>query len=439
MAYLLNVVYCLLLLLASPLLAYAAWRKGKYREGYGQKLCGHVPLRASRQPGIWLHAVSVGEVNLLAPLLAQIAAERPECECAVSTTTKTGYELARGRYPHLSVFYCPLDFTWAVSRAMRRMRPDLLVLTELELWPNLIRAASDSGAAVAVINGRLSSRSYRGYRRLKWLLAPTFARLDAALAQNETYAGRFLQLGVPAEAIQVTGSMKFDGAQQRRDNTHTQYLRKLARFDEGAIVFLAGSTQTPEESMAIDTFLALRDRHPDLRLVLVPRHPQRFDQVAALLQRRQLRFLRRSQLEVSKNPADIILVDTVGELGGWWGTATIGLVGGSFGKRGGQNMIEPAAYGVATCFGPRTQNFRDVVAALLAADAAQVVSSGEELTCFVARCLEEPGFVSNLGSRAQQLVASQQGATRATYEVLSQLVLDRTRGKIPFARRGTAA
>ena len=162
--YLLNLFYLLLILVAAPWLAYTAIRKGKYREGYAAKLLGRVPRRASKNPCIWLHAVSVGEVNLLAPLIREIERHRPDWECVISTTTMTGMALARKKYAPHTVFYCPLDFSWAAAAAMRRIRPDLLVLAELELWPNLIRAARRFGARVAVINGRLSEHSFRGYR-----------------------------------------------------------------------------------------------------------------------------------------------------------------------------------------------------------------------------------------------------------------------------------
>ena len=195
MPYLLNVGYLLLILAALPWLVLQAVRKGKYREGYAEKFLGLVPRRTSGRKCVWLHAVSVGEVNLLAPLLRVVAAERPDWECVVSTTTMTGMALAKKKYPRLSVFYCPLDFTWAVGAAMRRIRPDLLVLAELELWPNLVRAARRGGARVAVINGRLSEHSFAGYRRIRPLAAALLRQIDLLAVQDAAYAERFLALG----------------------------------------------------------------------------------------------------------------------------------------------------------------------------------------------------------------------------------------------------
>ncbi len=296
MPYLLNLIYLLLILICLPWLLWQSLRKGKYREGYGAKLLGRVPERTSDKTCVWLHAVSVGEVNLLAPLLKKIEQARPDWECVISTTTTAGMALARKKYAGHEVFYCPLDFSWAVGEAVRRIRPDLLVLAELELWPNLIRAAKRSGAKAAVINGRLSEKSFRGYRRIRPLAAKLLRQVDLLAVQDETYAERFRQLGARPETIRVTGSMKYDGAQTDRDNPATRRLAALAGFAEDDIVLLAGSTQEPEEAMALETFEKLRVRWPKLRLVLVPRHPDRFDAVGKLLDSSGVSWQRRTEL-----------------------------------------------------------------------------------------------------------------------------------------------
>jgi 3-deoxy-D-manno-octulosonic-acid transferase len=449
MPYILNFVYLLVLIAAAPWLIWSAIRKGKYREGFAAKLLGNVPPRSRNDRRcLWFHAVSVGEVNLLGTLLCDVAAKHPDWECVVSTTTATGYALAKKKYPNLTVFYAPLDFSWVVHRAMRRVRPTVLVLVELELWPNLIRAAKQCGAKVAIVNGRLSELSFRGYRRVGWFARRVLRRIDLIAAQNEEYAERFCALGARPDAVYVIGSLKFDGAQTDRNNEATRRLRALAEFTDDDIVFLVGSTQGPEEELALKTFVALKDKYSRLKLVLVPRHPHRFDEVAAMLDRSGLPWQRRSQLEgsmfriqgsesstphsalrtrdcpfpIRHSPFRILLVDTVGELSAWWGTATIGFVGGSLGSRGGQNMIEPAAYGVATCFGPNTQNFRDIVQMLVREHAAAVVQNGDELTEFVGRCLNDSRFADDMGNKACQLVSSQLGATERTLELLRRQI-----------------
>jgi 3-deoxy-D-manno-octulosonic-acid transferase len=441
MPYLLNIAYLLILLAASPWLIWSAIRRGKYREGLAAKLFGQVPvLPDDDRLRLWFHAVSVGEVNLLATLLRQIATQRPDWECVLSTTTGTGYALAKKKYPELTVFYAPLDFSWAVRRAMRRIRPTMLVLVELELWPNLIRAAKAEGARIAIVSGRLSAQSYRGYRRIRFFVRGVLGKVDLVAVQTEEYAGRFHELGAAPHTVHVTGSLKFDGAQTDRMSESTQRLRKLAGFANQDIVFLAGSTQAPEEELALQAFIALKDEHPLMKLVLVPRHPHRFDEVAALLDRSGLAWQRRTGLDQSpktkvqgQNRHDlgpwtldlgprVLLVDTIGELSAWWGTATIGFVGGSLGDRGGQNMIEPAAYGVATCFGPNTRNFRDIVQLLLDNHGAVVVRNGDELTEFVRRCITEPAFADEMGDRARSVAAAQLGATERTLSLLDRQI-----------------
>ena len=449
MPYLLNLLYLLLLLAASPWLIWSAIRTGKYREGYVEKLLGLAPRRTSNRKCIWLHAVSVGEVNLLAPLLRLMDRARPDWECVISTTTKSGMALAKKKYAGRTVFYCPLDFTWAVNAAMRRIRPDVLVLAELELWPNLVWAARRCGARTAVVNGRLSQRSFEGYRRIRLLVSCLLGSIDCVAVQDETYAARFRVLGARPEAVHVTGSMKYDGAQTDRDNPATRRLAVLAGLNPDDLVFLAGSTQGPEESVALDVFQQLSRDWPRLRLIIVPRHPERFDSVARMLDASGVAWQRRTLLGAgstelgagSKNssplpsalrsplpaprsllPAPVLLVDVVGELGAWWGTAHVAFVGGSLGNRGGQNMIEPAAYGAAVSFGSNTRNFRDIVAALLDRDAAVVVNDGEQLLAFVRRCLENPAEAAARGQRAVSLVRQQLGATERTIQLLLPLV-----------------
>ncbi|MBI3465967.1 MAG: 3-deoxy-D-manno-octulosonic acid transferase [Planctomycetes bacterium] len=424
MSLLLNGIYALLLFLLSPWLIYRTVFTGRYREGFAAKFWGQVPLRQGDRPCVWLHAVSVGEVNLVATLVKELSRRRPEWQCVVSTTTAAGYTLAQKRFPRQAVFYCPLDWSWATRRAMRRVRPAILVLAELELWPNLVRAARAQGAKVAVVNARLSQRSFKGYQRIRPLVRRLLAQINLIAVQNGEYADRFLALGADESRVHITGSMKFDGAEMDHRNPATLRLAALAGFQPDDVVFLAGSTQEPEEAAAIQAFQSLKNAHPRLRLVIVPRHPHRFDGVAKLLTDSGLRWQRRTELDVvgADPQARVLLVDAVGELGAWWGTARIAFVGGSLGNRGGQNMIEPAAYGAAVSFGPSTRNFRDVVAAMLRANAACEVQGAAGLTAFVRRCLEEPQFADALGRRAQALVRNQLGATARTVDLIDLLM-----------------
>ena len=434
MPYLLNCCYFLLLLVVSPLILYRMLLQGKYREGMGERFTGKIASPSEKKGRrLWFQAVSVGEVNLLRPILRDIASLYPDWEIVISSTSKTGFELAQRLFPDHYVFRCPLDFSWAVRRVVKTINPDMLVLTELELWPNLVMAVKRAGAQCVIVNGRISDGSMKRYLRVRPALAGIFRKLDFVMSGSAESDTRFAQLGVPDERRRMTGSIKFDGVQTDPHNPRTESLRHLAQIPDGAPVFLAGSTQDPEEAMALETYRTLIPDHPQLRLILVPRHPERFDDVAALLTDSGLAYTRRTALDSASNQenknqenlnptAPILLVDTVGELGAWWGTATAAFVGGSMGSRGGQNMLEPAAYGAAVCFGPNTKNFREISERMLQAEAAQVVTNQEEMTEFVRRVLDDSAFAKQLGNAARSLVLAQQGATRTTVLQLAQLL-----------------
>ncbi len=426
-SWLLDFAYLGVLVLFSPLILYRSVFLGKYREGFASKFLGLVPrlepLPAGKQR-VWLHAVSVGEVNVLRPLLKRIREEKPHWECVISTTSLTGMQLAQKLYgADYTVFYCPLDFSWAVFRAVGRIQPNLLVLVEQEIWPNLFYAAKKAGAKLALINGRFGESGYRRYRRFRFCFRKVLKMLDLVAVQNETYAGWFHSVGAVGERIEITGSMKFDGAPTDRKNPKTVQLGELAGISETDIVFLAGSTQSPEESLALEVFETLQEDWPRLKLILVPRHPERFASVGHLLDERKANWIRRTELEkTDRRDFRVLLIDCVGELGAWWGLSRIAFVGGSMGSRGGQNMIEPAAYGAAVSFGPNTKNFRDVVELLLQNEAAVVVRDKEDMLRFVRKCLEEPDYRKNLGDRAAELVKAQIGATQTTLKHLAKLI-----------------
>lgn len=428
----LDCLYLAALFFATPFLLYRSIRQGKYRDGWGPKFFGLVPRLEPLADGrrrVWFHAVSVGEVALLKPLVAELEIARPDWEFVVSATSKTGFELAARLFgARTSVFYCPLDFSWAVKTALRRLRPDALVLVELELWPNLIAAAARRGVPVAVVNGRIGDGSFRSYSRIRRLLAPTFGRLAAVVAQDETAAERFRALTPNPERVSVSGSIKFDGVETNRGADATVRLARLAGIGPDDVVFLCGSSQDPEEAAALETFRRLRDEFSALKLIIVPRHRERFEEVARLLERSGVPWTRRSRLS-DEAPADpnapssrVLLVDAIGELAAWWGTAQIAFVGGSWGTRGGQNMLEPAGYGAAVSFGPKTRNFRTIVETLLKADAAVVVANGDEMTAFVRRALVDADFRERLGTAARTLTLQNRGATRRTIATLVRLL-----------------
>jgi 3-deoxy-D-manno-octulosonic-acid transferase len=435
---LLNLLYLVALFLLSPWLLYKALTTGKYRRGLGCKLTGAVPRRWGKGPCAWFHGVSVGEIHLLRPVVAGFRVRFPGWKCVISTTTDTGYDEACKRFPDLPVIYWPLDFTWAVRRALRRVRPSLIILAEGELWPNFLRAAQRAGVPVAVVNGRMSPRSARRYGWLGPLARRLFGRLSLCLAQTEEYAAGYRALGVPAERLHITGNVKYDGALTDRHNPRTEALRQLFAVSADDLIWVAGSTQAPEEEILLEIFSRLHVRFPNLRLFLVPRQKERFEEVAGLLRRWGLSFVRRSELHgpalgarsaskeglahASGSQSAVVLVDSIGELGALWGLADVAYVGGSLdGRRGGQNMIEPAAYGAAVLFGPHTWNFKEAVARLLEQQAAVQVADAVALERETARLLADARERARLGEAARRFVLSQQGATQRTLDYLKPL------------------
>ena len=444
MAWILNLAYMGLLVLVSPILLYKRLVLGKYRTGWSEKLRGRLPSMREDRRCAWFHAVSVGEVLQLQKVIPGFLAAHPEFDVVLTTTTSTGYELATKRFPDCLVSYCPLDFSWAVRRAVKRLRPELLVLVELELWPNLIQAAHSAGARLVLINGRVSSKSYHGYRWIRPLMRWLLNRFELLAVQNEVYAERLRNLGANPDRLHVTGSIKCDQLVFDRMNEKTLDLRRLFQIEDKECVLVAGSTQAPEEAIALRCYEKLAAEIPNLRLILVPRHPERFREVQQLVESHGWQLIRKSQPSSGEplrnarpDRRPILLLDTVGDLAACWGLANIAFVGGSLTSRGGQNMMEPAAYGAAVTFGPNTQNFRDVVELLLQEDAALVVSGEGEMLMTLRQLLQRPQRTQAMGQRARELVQRQQGATDRTLGLLSQLVNDEL--SIPTAGAGKAA
>ncbi|WP_372716905.1 3-deoxy-D-manno-octulosonic acid transferase [Novipirellula sp.] len=423
-----NLLYATALFLLSPVVMYRMIRHGRYRRGVREKLWGisksHAASLTAGKPAIWLHAVSVGEVNLISGLVKRLKTTHPEHQVVVSTSTDTGYDLAVKLYGANRVFFCPLDFSWAVKRTLRNLSPDMLVLAELELWPNLIRIATNLGSPVMVANARLSQRSAAGYQRFAFLTKATFARLAWVGAQNEQTVQRFVACGTAADRIETTGSIKFDNAPSNRETVDVQSRIQWAGIDPWNRVWVVGSTQPGEETMAIKIYKSLVSEHPELRLVLVPRHVERFDAVANLVSNAGLnvhrRSVDRSLHETSWDADTVILVDTIGELRHWWGVSQIATVGGSFGSRGGQNMLEPGAYGSAVSFGPDTKNFKEIANQLIEAGGAVRVADAPQLQQFVERCLTDIPSADALGRAARRVIAEHQGATQRTIDALQQ-------------------
>ncbi len=423
-----DLFYLCVLILLSPWLILRALRTGRYRRDLTAKLLGSRSVaNPEGKPTVWFHGVSVGEIHLLGVVVAAFGKRHPDWHVVVSSTTDTGLIEARAKFPNCTVVPFPFDFSWACAATLAAVDPKLVVLAESELWPNFLGCAAKRAVPVVVINARMSPRSFRRLTRVKSLAQRFLFRNIAHFAvQSAEYAVRLSQLGVPAGRLVVTGSVKYDGASGDRDTPHGRELRSWLNLPVGSIVWVAGSTHAPEEEIVLGTFARLRARFPQLRLILVPRHPDRFVEVASLVERSGQPFVRRSQSNAALvNDPTVILLDTVGELGAAWGLADVGYTGGSLdGTRGGQSMIEPAGYGVPTVFGPHIWNFRDAARRLIEAGGATMIRTPEELETVLAKWIDEPELRQQMGAKARRLVGEQQGATERTLDVLDAILTE---------------
>jgi 3-deoxy-D-manno-octulosonic-acid transferase len=433
--FLLDLFYLLAIAALSPWLVWRSIATGRYRNGLAAKLLGRIEVsNPDKKPVAWFHAVSVGEVNLLATLVTAFRKRHPEWLIVVSSTTDTGLAEARKLFADLSVIPWPFDFSWAVSAALKAVSPSLVVLTESDLWPNFLQAAKQRNVPVIVVNARMSPRSFARLKKVAGLARRLlFGNITRFAVQEEDYADRLHKLGVPDAKLVVTGSLKYDGAINERNALKTTALRTLL-FNENrgsdnthssdTVVLLAGSTHAPEESIVLRVFSQLCERFPQLCLILVPRHPDRFEEIARLIEQSGMTFARRSRIvePLTKIPA-VILLDSIGELGAAWGLANVGFTGGSLdGKRGGQSMIEPAGYGVPCVFGPHVWNFKDAAKRLVEVGGALMVSDSLGLEIELARLIADPELRIKMGTAARDLVRRQQGATARTLDAIDALL-----------------
>jgi len=416
--------YSLLLALAA-VLSLPWWllqilRLGKYRAGLAQRL-GLVPrhLKAAKPGSIWVHAVSVGEVLAVSRLIAELQSAYPQTEVYISTTTATGQNLARERFGEARCFFMPLDLGFAVRAYLKALRPRLLLLAETEFWPNLIHLAHKKGAAIAIVNARISDRSFPRYRRCSWFFGRVLSHVDLFLAQTAADADRLRQIGARTERVQVSGNLKFD----IRPPAASQLVGQLrAALPQGSPVIVCGSTAEGEEEIVLDAFAQLQQKFPTVVMVLAPRHPERFDKVAGLVAERGPRLVRRSSWTPG-NPVypGVFLLDSVGELASVYGLADVAFVGGSLVPTGGHNILEPAQYGAAILVGPHTFNFREIVSIFEKANAVHVVTA-ETLAPQLVELLGNAEERRRLGKRGQALFEQYAGATQRTLLALKPLL-----------------
>ena len=414
------------MLLSLPYWLYQILRHGKYRTGFVERM-GKVPARlfgadASTRPRhvVWVHAVSVGEVLAVSGLLAELRRSFPRHRVLVSTTTDTGQALARKRFGEENVFYFPMDFEFTIRPYLRALQPELVVLAETEFWPNFLRLVYASGARIAVVNARISDRSWPRYRRFRWALQKMLRHVDLFLAQTQQDSARLQSIGAEAARVQITGNLKFD-VNLPAPPPIVESLRRSLAAEQAGPVLVCGSTVDGEEPPLLKAFENLRVAHPRAVMILAPRHPERFDQVAILLQQLGIRSYRRTRWAGETLAGGVFLVDSIGELAALYGLADVAFVGGSLVPRGGHNIIEPAQHGVAIVTGTFTENFRDIVALFQSREAVRIVTLAE-LPLTLMQLLANDAERHALGRRAEETIRSQMGATSRTLEGLRTLL-----------------
>ncbi|MFB0553386.1 MAG: 3-deoxy-D-manno-octulosonic acid transferase [Phycisphaerae bacterium] len=433
MRFAVDLLYLLAAAAYSPMVIYRAVRHKRYRTGWGQRL-GKITRRSPTKKCIWLHAVSVGEVNAAKTIIKELENKFGDFEIVISTTTDTGFARATSLFStNHQVFYFPFDFSWTMRRAFSNIRPAICLLMELEVWPNFVQIAQQSNVPVIVVNGRMSNKSFSGHKKIKPIANKIFQKISLILAQTEQYARRFKEIGCPDEKVIVTGSLKYDTAQIANKVEGADVLAAQLNINDERL-WVAGATGNDEERILLDVYQNLKqqNRFSDLRLAIVPRKPERFDEVAQLIESRGLSLVRYSHIkklteentEKSKinNQSSIdtvILGDTMGDLRKFYSLATIIFVGRSLVPMGGSDMAEAAALSKCTIFGPYAFNFKQTVDALLADTGAIMVKDKQELLQTMQKCLSDSDFAQSIAKNGQEVIRKNQGATQKTIDQIT--------------------
>ncbi|HEY5885430.1 MAG TPA: 3-deoxy-D-manno-octulosonic acid transferase [Pyrinomonadaceae bacterium] len=431
MYFIYSVLLSIAFLILLPRFLWDALRHGKYVAGFRERLGNVTPITNSNTPLIWIHAVSVGEAQAARPLVRELKTRFPDIALVISTTTRTGQELARDIFKDeaINIFYFPFDWRWTVRRVLNAIRPTAVVILETELWPGFLRECRNQKIPVAIVNGRLSDKSFRRYNWVRSFISRVLNSVSLAIMQTDADAKRLTELGMERSKVKVSGSLKFDAGLLSSSPAATEYFDERFALSRTPVI-LAASTHAPEERIVIQSFQQILTKLPDARLLIAPRHPERFNEVASLIAVSGLPFARRSKPLAKSNKTDsVILLDSIGELQSVYSLATIVFMGGSIAKTGGHNILEPAAAGTCVVTGSYTHNFQAIVQtfskgdALVQLQARSESEAGEELTTVISDLLADPARRTAIAARAKVLVNENRGATQRTVDWLSPLLL----------------
>jgi len=422
-----NILFTAAFWLSSPYYFFKMWRRRGWVHGFSQRFgrfSSKIKQAVTNRHVLWIHAVSVGEVNIATQLIQSLEPRLPNLKIVVSTTTSTGMaELQRKLPSHIQKIYYPIDRRDYVSRAIMTIHPEAIVLVEAEIWPNFLWRAQELHIPVFLVNARLSAGSYRGYRRFGFLFRPLFAGFAGVGCQSEADAERLRSLGCRTEVIRVVGNLKFDAArlEERRLVNVPELLRQIGIPPEARLL-VAGSTHAGEEAILGEVFLRLRTRYPDLYLVVVPRHFERGKEAGRDLSACGVKFVYRSEMSVSTrykaNEVDCLLVNTTGELKYFYEHAAVIFVGKSLTAEGGQNPIEPGALGKPMVFGPNMQNFEAIARSFVEMDGAIQVKDAAELEAALDALLADKSRAAELGQNAKRIVRENSGGIERTVDMI---------------------
>jgi 3-deoxy-D-manno-octulosonic-acid transferase len=399
-----EVLLYLVLLLALPYFLLTGVLRGKYLTNFRERL-GSYQHRADEHD-LWIHAVSVGETLAARPVVEKILEQRPRTSIVFTTTTLTGQAQARRLYPDATVTYFPFDFAFAVRRFLDHHRPRVFATMETEIWPNVTRIARERGLKLILANGRISDRSFPRYRAMRTIVRSVLRKYDRILAREETDRERFVAIGAAPETVEVSGNVKFDF---EPDGAPLEIAERLEQLIGDRNVLVLGSTMEGEDEALLPELERLLAEHHAF-VIIAPRKPERFELVAGLLATSPLRFVRRSRLDRFSGEADVLLLDTFGELAKVYRYAKVAFVGGTLVPTGGHNPIEPAAAGVPVCFGPSMSNFREIARVFLKNEAAVEVRDAAEAIDFAGAMFDNAAFQRAWGERALQTVLQNRGA-----------------------------
>ena len=429
-------IYLTASVLGAPYILFKMLTSERHRSGLYQRF-GIVSERTTKKPGIWIHGASVGEIITAKSIVDKIDREFPEWETFISTTTNTGYSVAKQNFSGKPIFYFPVDLSWITRKVLRRIRPSCIILIELEIWPNFLVSVYEENIPLIIVNGRISNKSFKAYRIISRISGVFYNsltnKMNTYCARTELDAQRFRDLGISSEQVFVTGTMKYDNIPTCINENSKNELADLFRIKDNDLVLIGGSTHEGEEEILLRIFERLSKTYPNLRLIIAPRHIERTRDVSRLIEKKGFVPVLKTAVDSSNygwqnSKKEIILIDTVGDLEKIYALSDYVFVGKSLVPSGGQNMMEPAGLGKPVVFGPHVFNFKEEVDMLLRNDAAKMVETEDELCEAIEFFIKNPEAAKEMGLRAQGVVNEKRGATEKNMDIIREILKRKERG-----------